>query len=106
MVNVSILGGVGLFLVAVTIDNQNVNVERNEYSLYYETMNMKLDLYASKTKFICTTFMSTFDMVFCAYIQADSAWTMLSFIPGIQICLLIVLLTLSAVLGLTTTRII
>ena len=55
MVNVSILGGVGLFLVAVTIDNQNVNVERNEYSLYYETMNMKLDLYASKTKFICTT---------------------------------------------------
>ena len=35
----------------------------------------------------------------------NSAWTIISFIPGIQICLLIVVLTLATALWLTTTRI-
>ena len=35
-----------------------------------------------------------------------TSWTVLSFIPGIQIRLLIVVFILSAVLGLTTTRMI
>ena len=80
-----------LFFATVTIDTQIGNV----------SSILHVWLHASVAKIISTVLLSTFHMI-C--IPAHSAWTILSFIPGIQIRLLIVLLILSAVLGLTTTR--
>ena len=69
----------------------------------YHLYCMPVWLHASVAKFISTVLLFTFHMI-CT--KAHSAQTILSFIPGIQIRLLIVLLILSAVLGLTTTRMI
>ena len=105
MVNI-FLWGMGLFLATITVDTQNVSVEKNECYLYYMPMEEWSQSLTIMLNISSHTALILHFTVFHTYIQTHSARTILSFIPGIQIRLLIVLLILSTVLGLTTTRMI